>query len=193
MTTTKTLFDMPGDILSKIYQMDCTFQTVFSKKDFKLDLKRAVMKIFIRRSVVTRTNDKGRPQWQYLNHWDVNVDRTKCSFGPEFKIYLHPTSLYSTFHTKYSIVRKDVDTSIMDPGKFDGCIRNSCDYWLLPTDNSDRDLDHEKKVVLQHFECDKVLGFSLFKKDKQKDYHYERYRNELNFDPRDYRNNDRYD
>lgn len=192
MTTMKTLFDMPGDILSKIYQMDCTFQTVFSKTDFKFELKRAVMKIFIRRSVVTRTNDKGRPQWQYLNHWDVHVDRTKCSFGPEFKIHLHPTSLYSTFHTKYSIVRKDVDTSTIGLNKFDGCVRNSCDYWLPPTNNSDRDLDHENEVVLQHFECDKVLGVSLFKKDKQWDYNYYHYKEQSYFDARDYQR-DRYD
>jgi hypothetical protein len=179
-----TLFKMPDEILSKIYQMDDTYRNVFANGTFKYELKRAAIKIFIKRSIATTIRSDGRPAWQHIDHW-MDVDRDQCSFGPEFKVHLHPTFKHAQYHTKYKIIRKNVDPNTIDINSFDGFVSDAMDYFSPPRNSSDRTLNYDEKVVMQYFELDKVLGVSLYKKDKNKTYEQERDR-QYRWQKRDY-------
>lgn len=169
MTTNKTIFDLPRDILSKIYQFDSTYKKVFSMVDFKSDIQHAAKRVtminFIKRSVISRTKITGETQWMYKTALTEDT-----SIGPEYKIHLHPTGY---LHTKYSVIRKATDPRTLDIKHFHGYV---CDTYLGSLDKNFRIIDDKEKVFMQYIALDKENRLSLFKVDRTINYRKRMYR-----------------
>ena len=129
MNFDKSFFDLPADILSKIYEYDDTFHKIFSSKKFYQDLKRIRHKIhhsqelkksFIKSAVVS--SNIGDIKWEYIsrNNFVYFPNRT---LGTEFKIFLYPEE---DEHTKFKIlsVNDDSITIDLDDDTYDGFVCN---------------------------------------------------------------------
>ena len=128
----KSLFDLPRDILSLIYEYDNTFKKVFSTEESRKDIRRMSQNIkqtsecikqFIKNELVSIPGMISvGPEWGYVSRnpffWIPSEIQT---FGTEFLIFLYPKEEQ---YTKYQIIRRDIDPITIDLNEFDGFVCN---------------------------------------------------------------------
>jgi hypothetical protein len=127
----KSFYNLPGDILSRIYEYDNTFRCVFSTIQSKSDIRHMSHKIkqtsetiksFIKTDLISFPGSltSELPVWSYISRNPFfMIHNENNSFGSEFKILIYPKE---EKYTRYKILRsEDYETNI-DFTHFDGFV-----------------------------------------------------------------------
>lgn len=154
-----SFFDLPGDILSKIYGYDGTFSKVFANRDVRDEIRTCrsmirgqspeLMKHFIQSAVI--------------EFYNFNM---QCKLVPPgFKIILYPHDYFDyEIATKFKIVRENVDpvTIVLDE-YFDGFVKHqdqTLSLWnrvepciILKTVDLEAGLDLHLVDMSNHMKC----------------------------------------
>jgi hypothetical protein len=112
-------YDLPSDILSKVYEYDSTFHKYFSSNKFLINLLRTVDKTKATekciRNFIDGSVESSNIAWNYIR---------RSSLSNEFKIFLYPKDIC---YIKFKILRQDDDSRRIDlyGDDFDGFV---CTY-----------------------------------------------------------------